>query len=457
MNLLNKNLAFFLLTALLAVGSTPANITRYSVSEEEPVTPGEGAGQTGWFLPQCKQIAVNDKLRFIFFRDRSSAITVFKLFIQGGKSAEPAGKRGLAAITTGLTIAVSDAAQTGKLLESGAIFSSQVNEDYSVITIKCLSEHFRETLRILTGVMKNPLFSTLRIDNFKKNLENRQKSEREDPEQLLELIARNTFFPGSGYAGSIYGDTDSLKTIKKKDVADFHKKHMNTANMVISVCSDMDETQIKGITNTYFSGFPAGEEVRSEPVGESIPAREKGVVTTEKEQKQTLTCFAFLLPRITPDHFALAFVLEDLLGKGAGSRLWRLRWEQELAYGLEADLTQLRDAGLLKVYVKTGSEKKERAYQLLKGIISALRDKGIGGAELETAKVHAKTGFLKMNETKESRALHHGYFEVLGPGPGFVNDFFSKVDQITLEQMNDFIKQVFAPANTLEIRMGPGS
>ncbi|MFC2154893.1 M16 family metallopeptidase [Acidobacteriota bacterium] len=466
MSLLNKNFNIFLLTALLAVaavGGYPRQnnpgivaVSRYSAHNKESVDLEEGAGQTGWFLLPCKQITVKDNLRFIFFRDRSSTTTVIKIFIKGGKSCEPEGKRGLAVITSGLSIAVPDAAQTGKLMELGAIFSSQVNEDYSVITIKCLSKNLRETLRILTGVMKKPLFSTLRINNIKKNLESRQKSEQEDPGQLSELIVRNTFFPGSGYAGSIYGDSDSLKNIKKKDVVDFYKKYVNTANMTLSVCSDMDDAQIKRIINAHFSGFPAGEAGRAEPVSVSIPVRDKRVATVVKDRKQTLTCFAFLLPRITPDHFALAFLLEDFLGKGAGSRLWRLRSVHELAYGLDASLTQLRDAGILKIYVKTGSKKKERAYQLLKKFVTGLRGDGIGAAELETAKVHAKAEFLRMNETKENRALHHGYFEILGLRSGFVHDFFSQVDQITLEQINDYIKKVFAPANMLEIRIGPG-
>jgi len=456
MSILSKNLNIFLLTAILAVGTVTVAVSRDSAQETGPVNREVEAGQTGRFLPPCKQILVNDNRRFIFVRDRSSTTTVLKLFIKGGKSGEPGGKRGLAAITTGLTIAIPGAAQAGKLLESGAIFSSQVSEDYSIFTIKCLSEHLRETLKVLTEVMKKPLFSTLKIKNKKKSLKSRQKSEQEDPDQLLDLVVRDTFFPGSNYSGSIHGDSDSLKNIKKKDVVDFHKKYMNAANMILAVCSDMDEAQIKRIIDAFFSGFPAGEAVRAEPVKMPTPSRDKRVAAAKKDRKQTLTCFAFLLPRITSGHFALAFVLEDLLGKGAGSRLWRLRSKHELAYGVEAGLTQLRDAGILKIYVKTGSEKKEKAYQLLIKFIADLRSKGIGAAELKTAKVHAKAGFLRMNETKENRALHHGYFAALGLGSGFVHDFFSEVDQITLEQMNDYIKKAFAPGNTVEIRIGPG-
>ena len=436
----------------------PGTLTasRDSAQEKAPVNRERTAGQSGWLLPPCKQIEVNDNLRFIFTRDRSSAASVIKLFIKGGKNGEPGNKRGLAAIAAGLTIAIPEAVQTGKLMELGTIFSSQVYEDYSVITIKCLSENLRESLGVLAGVMKKPLFSPLRIRNVKRNLESRQKSEQEDTEQLLDLIVRNTFFPGSHYSGSIYGDRDSLKEIKKKDVVDFYKTYMNAANMVLSVCSDMDEAQIKRIINAFFSGFPAGEAVRAEPVKMAIPGQEKPVVTAVKEQKQNLVCFAFLLPRITPGHFARAFVLEDLLGKGVGSRLWRLRSEQGLAYGFEAGLTQFRDAGILKVYAATSSKEKDRASGLLKKIIADLRDKGIGAAELETAKIHAKAGFLKMNETKENRALYHGYFETLGLGFGFVNDFFARVDRITLKQMNDYVKKVFAPGSAVEIRIGPG-
>ena len=406
------------------------------------------------FLPDtAKKIAVNDKLSFIFCRDQSSAVTVLKIFFKGGKRAEPAEKRGLVYITAGLCVASPDAAIAGKLMHSGAVSYAEVEEDYVLITIKCLSDNLEETLKILSGIMKKPLFSGLRINNMKRGLKNRQKGETEDPLQLMNLTALNAFFAGNTYGGSVYGGAASLKAIKRKDVTGFYKKYFNAAGMVVSISSDLEESRVKDITGKYFSGFPAGGTAPLTKVEASLPKKKEFFF--EKEKEQTLICLTALLPGFSPGDFVRAYVLENLLGKGIGSRLWRLRMEQKLAYDLDAVFTQLQDGGLLKIYLSTGNEKKETAYRALKTLLGELHEQGLGEDEFEVAKVHAKSDFLRLNEEKERRALYHGYFELMGIGFGFVGDFFTALDRLTLMEMNAYIKRVLNPGGLAEIIIGP--
>lgn len=325
---------------------------------------------------------------------------------------------------------------------------------------------------------------------MKKSLESRQESEQEDPDQLMNLSAFNAFFANHGYSGSVYGDSASLKAIKKKDIVNFYKRYFTSANMTISISTDLDESIIKETIKKFFSGFPGRESSPpvAVPVKASTPSEKKfffkkGLATPpnkehgnsktgqhdkkvrfspersqyflKKEKKQTLICFTALLPRMDPENFTLAFMLENLLGKGIGSRLWHLRMKHELAYGFEASLIQLEDAGILKIHIKTGNKKKEEAYRVLKNLVSNLYRTGITAEELNTAKMYSKANVLRMNETKEKRALHQGYFVVLGPGFGFLQDFFSKVDQLSLETINSYIKKVLKPGNLVEIVIGP--
>ncbi len=400
-----------------------------------------------------KKITVNDHLSFIYRHDPLSAAAVVQIFFKGGKRAEPAGKRGLAFIAASLAVSIPDAAKIGKLAAAGALFSADVQEDFIVITIECLSNKLQETLETLLEVIKKPLISSLRIDHIKENMKSRQKTGLDDPDSTMNLAARSAFFPDSGYGGSIYGDAASLKAIKKEDIAGFYNKYFNAAGMVVAIAADLDEAAIKEIVDKYFSGFPPGTPVDLEPIKAALPAERK--FSFKKEQKQTLLCFAASLPGTTAEKFALGFLLENVLGKGIGSKLWRLRSIYELAYTVEADLSPFRDAAVLKIYLKTASSRKEKAAGLLRNFLADFSRAGLNAAELAGAKIHAQADFMRMIETKKNGAFYAGYFEILGAGSGYVSEFFSCIERITLEQFNAYTREVLQPGNLVEIVIGP--
>ncbi len=399
-----------------------------------------------------EKIAIDNKLSFIYDHDPSSSTTVIHLLFLGGKRAEQEAKKGLAYLTTGLCVSIPDAAAARKLMHLGSRFSFQSRADYSLVTGTCLSENLPETLRILVGIIKKPLFSGLRINNIKENMAARQKAEEDNPEQLLSLTAMNSFFNKTGYAGSAYGDKGSLKKIKKRDIVNFYRRFFNADNMVISVATDLDKAQITGTMKRFFLDFPRGEPYPFEPMTFSLPGKKEFFF--RKDQEQALISFAALLPRASADHFILAFLLENLLGKGIGSRLWHLRSENELAYEVAARAAQLRDAGILEIYIKTDNRKRDQAYRALGKVIGDLCSKGIMEEEFNAARVHARADFLRMYESKEKRAWLHGCSAALNLGFASIQDFLSRMDSMTLNDMNTYIQKVLKPGNLIEVTIG---
>lgn len=404
--------------------------------------------------PEKIRLKVNkndDHLSFIFHQDTSSEITVIRILINGGKRAVPASLRGLALITTRLSLEMTTAASVRELMHLGSNFIYHVEGDYSMITIKSLSGNLEETLGIIVKIMKNPLFSGIRIGNIKKYMEHRQKREKDSLEHLMELTCFNAFF--DGYDGSIFGNDDSRKKIKKKNILQFYNRFFNRANMIISVSSDLTKTSIEKIIKKYFAAFPGGEPLEARPVRASIPGEKEFFL--KKDNQQVLISFAALLPGMSRKNYALICMLENLLGKGIGCKLWPLRAQKDLAYSLNTKVKQLQEGGLFIIYLKTDAEKKEEAYTALKELINDFYKSGITEDELHTAKVLARANFLRANETKGRKALNMAYFEAMGLGFNFLEDFFAYVDQITSADFNIYMKKLLTPAHLIEVIIGP--
>jgi predicted Zn-dependent peptidase len=148
-------------------------------------------------------------------------------------------------------------------------------------------------------------------------------------------------------------------------------------------------------------------------------------------------------------------MVENLLGKGVGSRLWDLRYIEKLAYNVNAQTTMMKDGGILEAYLETDKEKKEVALEALKKVLSSLFEKGITEEELEVTKINAKASFLRENETKEIRAANLVSFEALGLGYEFLSGFFLEIDAISLDEINTYIKDILNPEKGVEVVIGP--
>jgi zinc protease len=410
------------------------------------------ADVTGW--PEGpKKLFLSAQNSLIYHRDQTSMITMIQILIKGGKAAEPENLKGLAYLTTRLALDIPDEDKIQSLMANAAVFSANVAGDYSLITIGCLTEKLDDTLSALTRVISDPLFSGLRIDRMKELMESMQKMEQDDPLQLMNLAHYRIFFGDRGYGGSAFGSQESLAAIKKKDTINFYEKYFNTANMVVAVSTDLDENHISEIIGRHFSRFPAGKPVVSLPQKLFSSALKHEYI--EKERIQTHISLTALLPELTPDNFVLGSLLETLLGKGINSKLWFLRSKNNLAYTVNAEVTQMKDAGFLSIYIKTSSQKQEEAQSLLNKIIQDVQSKGLDAEELRVTQTLTKAEFLRQNETKEKRTLNLAYFEALGLGHNFYEQFFSITDRISLEQMNAFIKKILASENIFEVSIGP--
>ena len=79
----------------------------------------------------------------------------------------------------------------------------------------------------------------------------------------------------------------------------------------------------------------------------------------------------------------------------------------------------------------------------------------ISEEELQVTKTNSKANFLRNNETKNIRSITIAYFEALGVGYNFINNYFSEIDATTLEEFNDYIKEVLDPKKGISITVGP--
>lgn len=434
-------------SALLYASSPQSSSKQALASSEDSFQERSGPWKN---LPKKKTL--ENGLTLIYQQDDSSAITVFQILLNGGKGAEPPGKSGLSYLTTRLAMEIPDQGKVQDLMAQASTLSLTSKEDYSLINIQCLSENLEETLKIVSKIVQDPLFSGLRIDWVKKFMLAQGKTERDDSINLGHLASLKAFFGKDGYGNSSYGTEESLKNINKRDIENFYENIFNSKSVIFSVCSDLDESKIIGLVEKYFSKLPPPKEMELLMPSSSFPEQKEMFI--EKEAKQSYVSLSFPLPEINLKNFVLAAVLENLLGKGPGSRLWQLRTKERLAYNINAVATQTRRSGIFEVYLETEVAKTTLALKALRDAVNKLFEEGVSQEEFELTKAQTKSQFLRANEAKEVRAKNVAFFEAVGLGCEFLTGFFSEVDSLSLEELNSCIKEVLNPEKAIQIVVG---
>jgi len=410
-------------------------------------TPAEGSTPQKTILP--------NGLTLIYEVDKSFPTTFLQILIKGGTGDVPEGKEGLAYLTTRLTVEIPDRSKVQEMMKQATRISMRCKGDYSLINLKCLTENLEESLKVVTPVIQKPLFSGIRISHIKEYMIHISKSEEDDPIIMGNNAHLQSFFGHSAYGGAFYGTKESLKTIKKKDIEGFYKKHFAADNMIVAVSSNLDEKLLVEMIQEYFGKFPQNKREESKPAGPTLP--EEMHLSLEKDTKQTLVSMAFPLPELTARNFALAFMVENLLGKGVDSKLWSLRSKERLAYNVNSQATYLKEGGLLRAYLETENKNKDKALESLKQVLQLLHEKGISEEELQATKTSSKANFLRLNETKEARISSFSDLEALRLGYEFFGRFLTEVDAVSLEEINSFLKEILNPKKGVEVVVGPKS
>jgi len=402
---------------------------------------------------QPEKISLSNGLTIIYHKDDSSSTSVVQILIRGGRRKEPQGKQGLAFLTTRLCLEFPNQRILEQMMNQATRTSMVCRHDFSLAKISCLSENLEEAIKLSTQILQKPLFSGLRIDRIKESMEHQRKQQDDEPINVAHTAALNLLFDKTSYAGSDYGSEESLKDIKKKDIESFYDAYFKAGNIVVTISTDLEKENAISILSPYFEKFPPGKPPDPEPISFS-PSEDKRLFL-EKDIQQSLVYLAFPLPKVSRRNYILAYMLENLLGKGVNSKLWPLRTEKKLAYVINASSFVMMEGGMLEAYLETDHTKKDTAIEELKKIIQDLYEEGISSEELETTKTHSKGSFIRESETKDSKTYSLVTFEALDLGHDFLNRILPEIDATSQEEFNDFIKNVLSPNKAVEIIVGP--
>jgi zinc protease len=384
----------------------------------------------------------------------------FRITVKGGVEAEPANLAGLASVTAQLLRKGTSKRSADQFSEEldflGGTFQNFDSPQSSVTTIsgEFLKKDFDRGLDLLTDAVLNPTFPEAEVHKTLSQRVDAAKALKDNPQAAISAYFAAYFF-GPNHPFGHPPDETTLGRIQRQEIVDFHERIYKGKNIVVIVTGDFDPENAAGKIRGAFGSVPPGQAF--EWTKTARPSAPSNVLLIDKPDA-TQTYFYIAQPGIdrkSPDRVKLLLINTLFGGRFTSMLNEELRVKSGLSYGASCMLQRLRLPGGIVITTYTKTDTTEKAIDMALDVLKQLGEKGITAEQLTSVKAYIKGTFpTQQLETTDQLSNVLADMELYGLGKDEIDDFFSRIDSASLDDINATARKYYKPDHLTFVLLG---
>ena len=382
------------------------------------------------------------KVPFIFEEDKNLPIVSMQLIFQNSGTLSDT-KDGLVQLTASLLNegtkkegSVGFATQ----LENRAItLSTHAGKETFVMELGALKEEFPTAVERMVELLSDPNYSDETLEKIKTQTIGSIKRRESDFDYISSLEMKKMLFPNTPLAKPSSGTVESVGSIKLEDIEKQITTHIGLENAIVVMGGDLNTLEAKRLAEEVLKVLPM---VSSEKLTTMTPIGKEQIKEMLVKSEQAYVYFGAPLDiAYDSNESHLSRVASFILGSsGFGSRLMEeIRVKKGLAYSAYSRFNINKTHAYFSGYLQTKVETGDEAVASVKEVVNDFIAKGVTQEELTSAQQFLLGSEPLRNETlsqRLNRAFHEFYNE---KSLGSANEELTKIEHITLEELNAFI------------------
>jgi len=374
-------------------------------------------------------------------------IVAVQVLVKASAADEPPGKAGLRQLVQ-QTLARGSENLSGDDLaaaldEIGAEFDVGVGADYVQIYIVCLAENLERAVQLLSEVARRPRFPEREVERERQAAERHLESLRTDPFETAQALVRQGLYEGHPYALPASGTAQSLRSITRSDLVDFHHLYYVPNNTVIAIAGAAPADAAIAAARGHFGDW-AGAPLAPREIAPVRLLERSALQVGESPVGQAYFMLGFLTDATRPDTYPVMEVIRTLLGRGMGSRFFgALRGDAPAAYQADAHYFALAGGGYLAAYVATEARDLESTKNRVLSEFRRLKDDLVKPDELKRAQEFAIGSHALSHQRARERAFHLAWCEAIGLGWQFDERYPQALRAVTAAKVQAAARALF--------------
>lgn len=372
------------------------------------------------------------------------------LVVRSGSGADPAGKFGVASLTSEMLdegAGARDALQIADAVDYlGASLSTSSSFDASSIDLHVPVARLADGLAVMADVALRPTFPEKELQRIREELLTSLLQAQDDPEELVRFaFPRLVFGPRHRYGTLSVGTAAALKGFSPGDLKQFHAAHYAPGNGALVVAGDTTAAAAIPMLEKAFGSWkgaaPAAARVPDAP---QLTSRQVFLIDKPGAAQSQIRIGWIGVPRSTPDYFALR-VLNTVLGGAFTSRLnTNLREVHQYSYGAGSAFDMRAAAGPFYAAAGVQTDKTAESLQEFFKELEGIRQP-IPADELEKAKNYVALSLPQNFETTAAVAASLAQQFVYGLPDDYFATFTRRIRAVTAADVQRAAQRYIQP------------
>lgn len=408
-------------------------------------------------VPHAERWTLSNGLRVVAVPHGVLPQVGLKLLLPTGSAADPAGMRGLAALTGALLLEGTERSSADSInlrLDSlGASLSVSTSHDFTQVEMLLLAETLREGLDVLGEVLTAPSFPEREMERHRAEMIDALEARLDEPANVADdRVSTALFGEAHPYGHLSTGTVEGIRAITREAVLDFHARYLRPRGATLVVAGAFEPRDLELVAERVFAAWEGTAAVHAR-IGTPPEARASRVdVPWDGATQAEIRVAALGLARTSPD-WVPASVANYLLGGSTitGRLGLNLREEKGWTYGVRSGFSAgVQPAGWV---VDTAVERDvaEAALAEILREIEQVVDGGVAAAELERAKEAMILSLPRAFETPSRVIGRFATIEAYGLGERYWQEFPVRVESVGLDEVRRIAQEHFDPARLVKV------
>ncbi len=380
--------------------------------------------------------------------DRSIPFVALEIRFRGGANLDPAGKRGVTNLMTGLI-----EEGTGDLDSQGfaaardalaAEFSFDAGNDALSVSARMLTENRDAGVDLLRQALTAPRFDAISLERVRGQVLSNIASNDEDPEQVASRAFDAMAWGDHPYGSDPDGTAASVAALTRDDILAAHKAAIAHDRIYVAASGDISATDLGLLLDKLLGDLPA--------TGAPLPPKGAwgltgGVTVKDYPVPQSVVLFGHEgIKRNDPDFFA-AFILNEVLGGGRFSArlMTEVREKRGLTYGIGTWIAPLDLGEWIGGQFSSDNTKVAEAISIVRAEWDRAATGGITPKELATAKTYLTGSYPLRFDGNGAIANILVGMQMEGLPIDYPVSRNAKIDAVTLADVVRVAKRVLRP------------
>jgi zinc protease len=397
---------------------------------------------------------LDNGLRVLFKKNPNNNILAMNCFVDIGSLYEEESEHGITnfvqkVLTKGTHRRTAE--QIAEEMESiGGVLAASAAEDYASVSTVTTVEDIDRALDIFTDVLFHPSFPMEEVEKERKNILAEMRLRDDSQFYFTYRHLKAVLYQGHPYAFPVEGDAETVQGITRDQLVGFHDKYWVPSNMILSVVGNLDEEVLMNKLRKYFA-----EKYQAPPLKMTVRKEFKNrrqTVTLEKDVEQGFLAMGYVTVDVKHKDYPALKVLSAILGEGMSSRFFvHLRDQQGLAYVVGSAMPTRELQGHIFGYIGTKPETLENAREAMLKEFN-LAQQQLTDEEVERAKRYIIGNYLIDHETNARQAYYLGWFEIIGAGWQFDQEYPKAIEKVTKQEVLDVARRYLSDPITVVLK-----